>query len=686
MESGIIRRRGKQDRYTFKKSGSFGIFSTDNSIPIEFILATFRHDQLEYLTLARDVQTELNFEMMVQRDIDEKRASKEIANYLNPKIDGGQNIAFLPPLIAAVVGVDDSLTIEEFYPEYSGKVDKDDMGEIYIREWEGIFKVTHYPDSDGYKIRLNSEQDVSIDTSQAEIEISHSKESKGARLVVIDGQHRLYALNQLKTNHPDAVKNIVLPVCIVYAPKSNISEATSSTPKVYEILRHLFVDVNETVVRVSGHFHILLSDNTLGGLTCRAFCASVLEDYGEEGLALIEWNTKSDKESKTISKHFTITSIGVLNEALEDYFKLKKWREALYYLLGMSEHDAKELFEPTEEDDAVKIPEGFPWSGFGYAQKPFLDKMVKSTLSPVLIKLFLGSSEFKKIVSIFESCLEKEIRSKMTEGNPDLTHLRLVEKHLLDGTSIQGLLKSEAYLGDFVKAIKQQISEQIRSICRTKVFQKALIGGVIEFADKVRYANIRVEHVTEAYSKLLDDAFSNRVDLFRNDDTRTYLQTTIYSGVKIKPVSHTVDQIKRLILAQLGKRKLVKGVVAKLKEHDDSIDEESLISALQELGVSKAGEYNNVRFDIVQKAFMKDYPVNYQLTPDVRKELEEAERAFKEAAGKGDDSDAFADNFQGLIRKHIKDEIMIAKNQLDEVLGFKTSSQSLEEAFEDTEI
>ncbi|MAY03704.1 MAG: hypothetical protein CMQ38_12095 [Gammaproteobacteria bacterium] len=684
MENNQRRRSSAQDPYPFKISGSFGIFSSEHSIPIEFILTTFNHNQLEYLTLARDVQTELNFELMVQRDIDEDRAIGEIAPYLRQKEDGSKHIAFLPPILAAVIGVDDNLNIEEYYPEFSYTPSKDDVGEVFIREWKKVFRVTNYSDPNGYKLEIDNDNHVDVQTSQAQIEIAHSS-SKGARLVVIDGQHRLYALNQLRQESPEVTENILLPVCIIYSPITSINRADATTPKVYEILRHLFVDVNETVVRVSGHFTILLSDQTVGGLACRAFCTGVLDKYERNGLALVEWNTKSDKESKTISKDYTITSIGVINEALLDYFKLKKWRESLYYTLGMSEQDALELFK-VDDEEPINIPENFPWSGFGYSQKPYLDEKIKNILSPILEKLFFETGEYKKIYNIFSEAIDTQIISNIKAENPDIAHYKVVRNSFLEGAPLGGLDKTEAIQKDFLKYCKQKINENVRSIVRTKVFQKALIGGLIEFIDKLKSTNTKVEHIAYVYMQLIDLVFDSKFDIFKNDETRKYLQVTIYDGVRIKPTQNSVNQIRRLILSLLGSKSILRKLTKSLCELDDTLNGGDLENALNDLGVNQAGLFNNERFDVVKKEFIKKYPTNFNLDTKVREELENKEKEFKLAQAKGDDSEELSKSFDDLVLRLIQDDIVVSKAQLDEVLKFRTSSKSLEEAYEEIEV
>ncbi|WP_135005517.1 MULTISPECIES: hypothetical protein, partial [Pseudomonas syringae group] len=94
-------------RYEFKKEGAFGVFKTNGSVPIEYFMTSFKVDDLTFLSYAKDVNTDLNFDYLIQRDIDEDRARAEISQYLAAKEGEAQKeIVFLPPLLVAVVGVD----------------------------------------------------------------------------------------------------------------------------------------------------------------------------------------------------------------------------------------------------------------------------------------------------------------------------------------------------------------------------------------------------------------------------------------------------------------------------------------------------------------------------------------------------------------------------------------------------
>ncbi|EBD0801579.1 hypothetical protein FHD82_13055, partial [Salmonella enterica] len=397
--SGIRRSTTTGYTYAFEKAGSFGIFSSNGSVPVEYMMTSFSVDDLAQLSYSKDINTDLNFDYLIQRDIDEERARVEISQYISSSEDRVQkDIVFLPPLLVSIVNVDSNNKLIDYYPNCSLN-STDDNGVIFERVWPGIFKIRNFEIQNGKAISVKyydseiKDEVITVDINQAIININSTREGvAGARLVVIDGQHRLFALNYLRKEHPDKIKNIVVPVCIVYSPYSTlINSAVVQVPTIPEVLRNLFVDINSTVERVSGHFLTLLSDRTLGSIICREFCKKILSERQEYGLGLIEWNTKKHKESLEISRDYTITSIGVINNILEDCFGTRNGIKILTSILGIQESATEFDFsefendEDDEENIVSNIPETFPWSGFLSKHKPILTKLVNETLTKTLV-------------------------------------------------------------------------------------------------------------------------------------------------------------------------------------------------------------------------------------------------------------------------------------------------------------
>ena len=55
-------RRSNKDgfQFNFSKAGSFGIFQSNGSVPIEYIMTSFSLDELTHLSFAKDVNTVLD--------------------------------------------------------------------------------------------------------------------------------------------------------------------------------------------------------------------------------------------------------------------------------------------------------------------------------------------------------------------------------------------------------------------------------------------------------------------------------------------------------------------------------------------------------------------------------------------------------------------------------------------------
>ena len=147
------RRPSQSKLYNFKKNGTFSRFETPRSIVIESILTSFDIPDLNFLTLARDISDDLDFDLLIQRDIDETRATGDISNYIRSEgkeaHSDGQNLVFLPPLIAAIVTTDKNRKLENYYPNENLILDKDPYGLVYQRQWGACFEVKNYENKVG---------------------------------------------------------------------------------------------------------------------------------------------------------------------------------------------------------------------------------------------------------------------------------------------------------------------------------------------------------------------------------------------------------------------------------------------------------------------------------------------------------------------------------------------------------
>ena len=132
----------QQEReYDLDLMGNFGRFVSSGSYPVEFFMTSMPMAQAnKYLKFATDVQMDdVNFDLLMQRDIDADRVENDIMPYLQQdEATASTRPVFFPPLLAAIVPVNDE-KIQEFYgarsavnnlpPGFSGVV------------WQGHFRL-----------------------------------------------------------------------------------------------------------------------------------------------------------------------------------------------------------------------------------------------------------------------------------------------------------------------------------------------------------------------------------------------------------------------------------------------------------------------------------------------------------------------------------------------------------------
>jgi hypothetical protein len=670
------RRLTQQISYNFDRVGAFGRYVAARSIPLEFIQTTFTINELDKLSYARDVQTVLNFEFLMQRDIDESRAIAQISEYLLPSSDtvSSEKPVFLPPLIAAIVPTDSQRNIELHLPQEKLLISSDSQGEIFTREWGNFFQVTHYGAEAGCDVRMGSGEEACtkrVDISQARLALRLGiNNESGVRLVVIDGQHRLFALRYLRDKMYSKVSEFIIPVCILYSPQSTSIEGEGNgrpAISIPEVLRRVFVDVNSTVERVSGHFFILLSDDTLGSIICRTFCEAALSK-GREALAVIEWNTKSHKESQTISRSYSVTSIGVLDKALAENFGKSKDARLLWEWLQLDD-----AF-PTSKEDSESEDEGFlgnfPWRDFSPSQKAVLAKKVETEFVPCLTKIFLESKPYSSLLESFKHVLAQKIGEAQNSRTPEAMHLDIVKDHLLNYIPLPETAKhARVQLQIFLSEVEEERKHrEAASILTLAIFQRGVIYAWRILVEKFIAYGFRPMEATDFFVLLLSNALARDRQLFSPE--MGYNQNVIFNGVKIRPQVRTREHVKQLILAVMGSetnmRKLVEKLTFELPEE--------LHESLVDLGFNQATDFIADMIKLKEKSFKKLYKTNLSLSSLDKEKLLRAEAAQEKTRLKiknGDTDIEVDDEFDKLVSKHINEEVEKSKTQLQSRLSYR---------------
>jgi len=684
------RRRGSSDPWNFKKVGVFGHFSTDMTFPIQYLMTTFSCDEWGKLTFARDIQTELNFDLMIQRDIDEKRAVENISQYISPigeKIRTDETV-FLPPLLVAVVSSDEANKISQFYPKEVAAVHGAGQDSQVIRTWGNQFQIAHYradeqtKDSHTILARIdgNNYEGFLIDSSWAEMKfnLADSESDPGSRLVVIDGQHRLFALQHLKKNMREKVENILLPICILFPPNSTeepLADA-NTLPSVVKVFRDTFVHVNSTVERVSGHFEILLSDSTLPNIICRSFCDELVksEEYGTPALALVEWNTKNHKQSFTIAKPYTITSIGPIFELLSEQFKNKRIESglsALKYLINLPAIREEIDFGEDEDGNKKPIPADFPWRDYQFSHKEILEKAVREEVSPCLIRIFFTINCYAYIFTVFKEMLD-DLSKECREGGLKASIAKVVHQNLTEFKPLGDKPEVEIRYQEFIDDFNKKLREKYPEIVRNNVFQKGLLVAWLVFISKLKEFNIRPVDLTVAFVTLVNETLSERLQTFTFNLNHTYLDGSVYDRTRVKPTKKARLQISRLILAFLGNEAIARLVLTKLQEVEPGLgDPEEIVDVMKSMGEEASSDFNGDLLQQRRADFIKNWETDTSLDSEAAEALKEARDELQRA--KAEKQDELPETFESLVDQHISDDYRKSVRQLDGILGYATT-------------
>jgi len=625
---------GEQKKYDIEYIGSYGHFSSGDSFPVEYLMTSLSMSELDDLSFARDIRPEtLDFDLLMQRDIDEERVRRDMEPYLNPNLTDEEirsKVIFFPPLLVAIVPTKEK-AMQKFYPDEVCIKIGTDNDEKFVREWRNIFKLTFFPDNptDGYKIntvidgKLKGEY---IKVAPVKLETRSTKGNReGASLIVIDGQHRLFALREVYKKRPDLIGDLIVPVCILYSPNSTEfmekRESSRSVPTVPEVFRHLFVDVNTTMELVGGHFNILLSDDSIGSLACRGFCDFILRRESKSGLAVLEWNTKSKKDSTIIKRPRSLTKIGVIEQGLREVFTRGRDTQInrMKYILQMDEI-SDDLYSEEDEDAYQKLE----WDRFSLRQKKLLDKQVKKHLIPALYSIYYETEPFKQSLNIFKKELEK-IEKMSDRDSEDKLEAIIVLEELLDYIPIKSSennTSSLLLLQKFENSIDKIRKEETPDIIRYALFHRAIFqvwGKLIDQGREIKY-EINIENVTKALVYLLNTSLKNKGFAFQS--TKIYMQHSVFEVTKIKATNATRDALSWIILSYLGNRDVAKKICNHLNVKDEFSNE--LIEYFVDLGRLSSSRFIKHYTKNRKKAFISRYQIDFAtLSQDEIEELQD---------------------------------------------------------------
>ncbi|MGT2457642.1 hypothetical protein ACU4GI_47770 [Cupriavidus basilensis] len=307
---------------------------------------------------------------------------------------------------------------------------------------------------------------------------------KRAKLVVLDGQHRLEAMRLLRKNDEQRsiIEGIEIPICIIWAPGA--IEGGTFDENMMRDFRELFVRVNSESRRVSGHFIILLKDDSYTAMTMRQFAdlwKGMEQPGGWNRLHLLEWNTREDERADVRTRDFSITTLGIVAKALDEHIFRA---EAAPSLLNLAE----------KEVDFMKLDPDFSWNGLSdRTHSGEIDDIVKSQINsylvPALNILFRRPSPYARLERSLGDAFEK-LRIKVDQNNSSFIRLKAILNSYIYSEEEMFEDSARSAYADFKSWISIDAGDRVYFL---SVFQQALIRFWLKISAVLRPFGIQAD-------------------------------------------------------------------------------------------------------------------------------------------------------------------------------------------------
>ena len=306
---------------TIDVQGVLGTFKVpDSNLTVEYILTyapldggqTANGQLLDLLVPVREVfdLPDLDFDHLLQRDLDDFRVSKEMVPYLLGKNSIGPR--FFPPIVAVIVPMTGK-NMKEFYPHYSEKTEEYEDFELKVSKYGDVFSVKR--EKQGERL-AQSPVDLCIHPINA-------------KLIIVDGQHRAMAMlatyrsassrwngnafqhfyqidEQIELSDLDQIH---LPVCIAYFPELTGDIPTPQNMDLTTACRKLFLDVNRNARHPSEAREILLDDTDIVACFTRHLFNMVKNNTETSNLQLHHTEYDNPYNRTPIFRPFAITTV-----------------------------------------------------------------------------------------------------------------------------------------------------------------------------------------------------------------------------------------------------------------------------------------------------------------------------------------------------------------------------------------
>jgi len=493
----------KEKEWDINKKGHSGVFKTKNEISIEYIQTTFNTRELDLIKPLRSIfkpDDIEDFDLLLQRDLDEIRIKRELIPYLKRN----DKLSFFPSLLVVVLNIENNgsgATIKQKYPTLNEQIinnpeDLSGSSKVNSKKYGDLFSVEVLVDEDEKKQRWFSIFNFNRDT----------------QLLAIDGQHRLVALQAITgklTTERDKEKflaysdeqklfnDLEIPVTILYVPDMHQGTDDSGEP-LTSIFRQVFVDVNKNAITVSKMRNILLDENDFNSIFTRMICSEVLQNTDLNiSINEIEWN----KEQKVdqLTEELAITSIVFIKNFLDRWLGNISNEKDDYLIKNNLQLS---IIKTELEDEALSYDE-MTNKKFTYNQKNKILEYFSNNYLNGLITLICSLPLFNKRHEHIKAIKSELFNQIEKHENIDASN---AYKYLFGGNENNILLNKELHTyikNTVIKDLMQFEKENHYELIKTQMFQVMYFQIVIDI-----YADQEEMHFNDfltKYYKIIND-------------------------------------------------------------------------------------------------------------------------------------------------------------------------------------
>jgi len=332
----MVRRSSFPAQQKIMLQGVLGKFNVPGSdISVEYILtyASLDASQANYGQLLKMLVPVreafeikgLDFDHLLQRDLDDYRVSNEMIPYLLG--EKSTDPRFFPPIVAVIVPWEnESNKMKTRYPRLETKTETEDGIKLQVSKYGDVFS-----------IRQEQREDGELAQSPVDLTLYESN----AKLVIVDGQHRAMAMlatyrsafkkwgkSEFEYFYESAERFeaadkaqgfglVHLPVCIVYFPELTEGKGKIKGIDLTIACRKLFLDVNQTARHPSDSRQILLNDTDLAAFFTRQVFNSFQQNTEKGNIKLYHTEYDNPLNQVPIYRPFALTGVFSIYQAVE---------------------------------------------------------------------------------------------------------------------------------------------------------------------------------------------------------------------------------------------------------------------------------------------------------------------------------------------------------------------------------